>query len=177
MAHAKLVRYMVTMWIQLIHVLYFQEHASRASRKYIPGIVIGRVREPEPKHLGGRGNYNKTSTETITIKLQIICTQKNGPIYSHVLTTGSLIASALYIVIPGSSLIRIKISKRASKLVHGADMYLFRSSISLFWLGSRIAVYCSSTRNVRLSGLRSHRCSSSISYSCCHLAQQKIRVF
>lgn len=47
MAHAKLVRYVVTMWKQLIHVVYFQEHAGRASRKYIPGIVIGRVREPE----------------------------------------------------------------------------------------------------------------------------------
>lgn len=102
---------MVTMWIQLIHVLYFQEHASRARRKYIPGIVSGRVREPEPKHLGGWGNYNNTPSKTITIKSQIICTLNNGHIYSHVLTTGSLIASALYIVIPGSSLIGIKISE------------------------------------------------------------------
>lgn len=102
---------MVTMWKQLIHVLYFQEHASRASRKYIPGIIFGRVREPEAKHLGGRGNYNNASNKTITIKLQIIYMLKNGTIYSQVLTTGSLIASALYIVIPGSSLIGIKISE------------------------------------------------------------------
>lgn len=70
MAHAKLVRYVVTMWIQLVHVLYIQEHASHASRKYVPGIVIGRVRESEPKHLGGRGNYK--DTPSITIKSQII---------------------------------------------------------------------------------------------------------
>lgn len=111
MAHAKLVRYVVTMRIQLIHVLYFQEHACRARRKYIPGIIIGRVREPKAKHLGGRGNYNNTPSKTITIKSQIIDTLKNGRIHSQVLTTGSLIASALYIVIPGSSLIGIKISE------------------------------------------------------------------
>lgn len=72
MAHAKLVRYMVTMWKQLIHVLNFQEHASRASRKYIPGITFGRVREPEAKHLGSRSNYNNAPSKTITIKSQII---------------------------------------------------------------------------------------------------------
>lgn len=79
MAHAKLVWYMVTMWKQLIHVLYVQEHASRARRKYIPGIVFGRVGEPETKHLGGRGNYNNTPSKTITIKLQIINMLQNGP--------------------------------------------------------------------------------------------------
>lgn len=62
-------------------------------------------------------------------------------------------------------------------VIHGADWHLFRSSISLVWLEGRIAVYCSSTRKVKFSGLRSHRCSSRISYSCCHLAQQKVRVF
>lgn len=83
MAHAKLVRYMVTMWEQLIHVLYFQEHASCASWEYIPATVIGRVREPEAEHLGGGGNYKKTPSKIIRIKSQIICTLRTGPIVTH----------------------------------------------------------------------------------------------
>lgn len=113
MAHAELVWYVVTMWEQLIHVLYFQEHTSCASWEYIPVIVIGRVREPKAEHLGGRGNYKKTQKhcqKKVTNNLHVHDWTYR---YSQVLTTGSLIASALYIVIPGSSLTEMKISERS----------------------------------------------------------------